>query len=123
MTSRHHGIPVLLFAILVASFTGCGSPEDRAFRKNIDLLNQMAAAIENNAPEKTLESLSEKMQKNAKRLQELNLTPQQMAELMQKYEKQLADVRQRMVSALMKRTMSDFNAPNFDMFPGFPSSR
>ena len=124
MTFRIHASIAIVMALLVSTLSGCGAPADRVVKRQIDLMNQMAAAMENKAPQATLENIQKQMQENGERASDLDLTADEWEQIGEKYKSQIEAASKRLIAAMTGDAFN--NMPGwrgFDGFPGFSGAR
>jgi len=87
------------FAVLFA--VGCGSPADNLMKDTINLMNQMADAIEKK-DEAKIKDLQKKIEENGKKLEELKLSADEKKKLEEKYKDDLTKAAAKVLAAGMK---------------------
>lgn len=108
---------LLGLALLLA---GCGSSPESLIEKQISLMNEMADAIEKDAPANDIEKIQEKLEANGKKLEELDLSTDEKAKLADKYKDEMAAAVGRMFKASMGRASKEFGK-QLPKIPGFGS--
>lgn len=97
-----------LVLVLFAS-SGCTSinSADRLTRGQLDLMNQVANAFENNASEDVLEKLRAKMEANAKQMNKLELSEEEIAALAERYGEQFIEASARIKDAKLNSFLDE----------------
>ncbi len=97
-----------LVLVLFAS-SGCTSinSADRLTRGQLDLMNQVANAFENNASEDVLEKLRAKMEANAKQMNKLELSEEEIAALAERYGEQFIEASARIEDAKLNSFLDE----------------
>ena len=115
-----------LFA-LVTCFAGCGSSAESMLKQQIAQLNELAEAIENDAPESEIEAIKERMEATAKKMKELEVSEAEQKRLQEKYEDDLKQAGERLGKAMfgklaegMGKGLSDF--PGGGGLPNMPGN-
>lgn len=97
-----------LVLVLFAS-SGCTSinSADRLTRGQLDLMNQVANAFENNASEDVLEKLRAKMEANTKQINKLELSEEEIAALAERYGEQFIEASARIEDAKLNSFLDE----------------
>jgi len=112
----------ILSSLLIAGIAGCGPPAERLLNQQIDLMNQAAAAYENDADQAVLDSIGDRLKENGEKLQQLDLSSAEKKALADKYQSELKGASKRLMDASFKRMIDDGPAggmPDFGFPPGF----
>ena len=96
--------------------TGCGSSPDALVKEQIQVMNELATAMENNAPQAKLDELQDRNNELNKRFEALNLSTADKRQLMERHQAELAPAMTRLQKAMMAKAMKSFG----EGFPGFP---
>jgi len=88
--------------IVCSGISGCGSSADSLMKDQIDILNKIADAMEDQNPQAKLEELAKKLQENAKKMEALKPTQAEMKKLNEKYGPELQKAMQKWIAAMQK---------------------
>lgn len=101
---------------LALVFSGCGSKPDRLVQKQIALMNEMADEIESGGSEDDIKQVRGRLEENSKKLEELDLSEEEITRLKEKYEDEMSEAMGRMMKASMSRAAQEIGKK----IPGLP---
>ena len=105
-------IALLLFAV-----SGCGANADSLVQEQIKEMNDLAQAMETNAPDSTIKDIQKKMEDTNQKLKDLKVSDEEGKKLADKYKDDLTKALQRLLKAAMTKGMKDMGS----QFPGMPA--
>jgi peptidoglycan hydrolase CwlO-like protein len=114
---------VLVFASLLVFFVslnGCGSSPESLVQDQIKAMNDMADALEKNAPEAKLTELKNRADEIGKKLEKLNLSEDEKKKLFEKHKDEITKAGQRLMTAMMGKAMQGLG-PQLQGMPGMPT--
>lgn len=116
-----HFFPLIALSCLTIMLSGCGSSPEGLMKRQISLVNELAEAMENDASEDKIKSISEKLQDNVKKMQDLDVSADEGARLAKEYAAELMEAYSRLGKATRGRMMrKGFPMPSMPNLPKFP---
>ena len=110
------GLTLLLVALL--PLAGCGNSADSLAKQHIADMNRLADALEAGKSPAELASIEKSMKATAERLESLNLSPEEKAELATKYAGPMTQAAMRVMAAGAKRAGKEM--PEMPKMPKMP---
>lgn len=110
-------LAVASLVALTVVVSGCGSSPDSLVEDQIDDMNELAEAMEEDAPKSELDEISERIKKRGEKLEELDLSDEEKKRLEKKYEDELAEATGRLMKAMMGKAGRQLGK----QFSGMPS--
>jgi 16S rRNA G527 N7-methylase RsmG len=107
---------IVCCCVSALAMTGCGSNPDALVKEQIQIMNEMATALENNAPQSKLDALQDRNNKLNKKFEALNLSTEEKRKLLERHKGELVPATERLQKAMMSRAMKDIGGG----FPGMP---
>ena len=104
----------LLFLVTVA---GCGTAAENAMQRQINLMDLLADTIEKGGDQEAIGKIQEQLTANAKEIQELDLPPEEMKRLGEKYQEEFKRVFKRLGNSMINNPLNFGKA--FDAMGGF----
>jgi hypothetical protein len=110
-------------SLLLCTLSGCGSSgSDGLIQQQIQVMNEMADALENKAGEAKMKELEGRLESIGTKLKEIKLSKEEQEALMNKHKEALMKATQRMMTAALKGGgfpgMDKLGGPNKE--PGKP---
>jgi hypothetical protein len=102
--------------VLALAVSGCGSNGDALVKEQIQLINDLATAMESDAPQAKMDALQERGKQLNKRFEALNLSDADKKQLLQRHQADLQKAATRLTSAMMAKTAKGIGGG----IPGFP---
>ena len=102
--------------LLLLATVGCGGSPDSLVKEQIQLMNEMATAMEKDAPQAELDKFQSKSDALSKRFDALGLTDSEKTELISRHQTELTAAATRLQKAMMQKAMNSLG----DGFPGMP---
>ncbi len=88
-------------SLLFFALSGCSGNADGLVQEQIKDMNDLAQAIETNAPDATLKDLQQKMQDTGKKLDDLKLSDDDKKKLIEAHKDEITKASTRLVKAMM----------------------
>ena len=98
------------------AMSGCGSNPDALVKEQIQAVNELSTALENNAPQAKVDELQDRVNSLNKKFDALNLPVAEKRQLMERHQAELAPATARLQKAMMAKAMKGLG----EGFPGFP---
>jgi hypothetical protein len=99
---------IVVGAVLVlGSLSGCGSGADGVIKAQIKTTNDLANALESNAPEADVQEIQKRLDHLREQLSSLKLPEAEERKLMEKYQPEMEAATQRLMHATMKAAMQN----------------
>ena len=87
---------LLCFSIFILAVSGCGSNPDSLIKEQIKNVNELASALENDAPQAELDKLQDRIKALEKKLEALDLSTSENRELLERHKAELVPAMQRL---------------------------
>jgi hypothetical protein len=107
---------IVCCCVSALAISGCGSSPDALVKEQIQVVNELATALENNAPQAKLDELQDRNNKLNKQFEALNLSTADKRQLLERHKAELEPAMARLQKAMMAKAMKGFG----EGFPGFP---
>ncbi len=113
----------VLASVIVLSVTaiGCGPDPDALMKDQIKAMNDMAEALENDAPESKLEEIGKRTKEINEKIEGLSLSDEEKKKLVERHKDELTKATVRLQAAMMKKMMKSMNKAMGSGFPGMPN--
>jgi hypothetical protein len=93
--------------VLLCGLSGCGSSADSLMKDQINLMNEMADAIEKGEPEAKLQTLKQRGEEIEKKMKAMNISDAEKKRLEEKYKDDLTKALGRLLKAGMEKGGKD----------------
>jgi hypothetical protein len=107
---RNLALTIGLF-ILLGLLSGCGAPVDRLVKEQIGLLNELADAYENGAPQSKIDEIKQALDENDEKIKELKLPNDAKRRIKRDYDGQLRQALKRITEARKKAGIKEDYSP------------
>jgi len=96
---------------------GCGANPDSMMKEQIQLMNEIATAMESNAPQAEIDELQDRNEALTKRFEAIDLSTAEKRKLLTRHQAELTPATARLQKAMMKKMTDSLKEGGF---PGFP---
>lgn len=97
--------------ILLGAVSGCGSAPDRLVQEQIGLLNELADAYENGAPQSKIDEIRQALDENDKKIEELKLSDNAKRRIKRDYDPQVRRALERIEAARKRAGIREDSSP------------
>lgn len=105
-----------MLLVLCVGLVGCGNSADSLVKQQIDVINDMAEAVENGASQSEMEEIQERGEAINKKIQDLNLSQEEKEKLLERHKDEYSKATSRLAAAMMSKMSDSFK----DMGTNFP---
>jgi hypothetical protein len=106
--------------VALVAVTGCGSSPDSLVKDQIKAMDEMADALESNAPESKVEEIKKKMEDINKKLEALKLSDEDKKKLLEKHKAEFEKAGTRLAKASLNKAMGNFGNLFGGQMPAVP---
>jgi chromosome segregation ATPase len=90
------------FLVLLCGVSGCGSSADSLIKEEIKGMDDLADALENNAPQSKIDEISKRLKETDKKLEDLKLSDEEKKKVIEQNKAELERVTKRLAAAMLK---------------------